>query len=144
MLDLLRRGLGNGGVDHEVQLTIMSDHLDPPIIGDMVGMEDSAYAADALFQYLHRVLQSKTLLPLDESFRIHTLVIDLVAPVVGARCKRPRLEVLPPALLKHAILLPDLGDEFEDTCLLSAITLGLAHIAIRLFSNISPEGSDTR
>lgn len=114
---------------HQVQLTILSNHLDSPIFGDPVSL-DSDYAVESIFKELHRVLQSRTGLPLDETFFIHATVTDLGPATVGANAKkRPRLQVWNTELFKHTLPVPYLErpDKFQDCCLILAITLALAY-----------------
>ena len=117
VVDTLRRGLAGRSVKgHQVQITLLSQHLEWPIFGDSVSLAHSSYAVESLFKMLHRVLVSKKGMPLDDSFRIHALVTDLSAPTVGAlgdgggggggKRKKPRMELVHPDVFRHTRFVP--------------------------------------
>ena len=144
VLARVRRSLGPGAdLERYVgQVTVISDGLDIPVVGDSVALSTD-FALHSALRRLHVVLQSKRHLRLDGSFKVHVLVHDTSPPGAAQSPVRrvghtetasrlARLGVWDPRAGKRPALVPadaDLaGPEFADCCLLLAIVLGLARL----------------
>ena len=138
----MRRSLGPGAdLERYVgQVTVLSDGLDQPVVGNSVPLSTD-FALHSALRRLHVVLQSKKHLKLDGTFRVHVLVHD-TSPAAEAPVRRVghtetarrlnRLGVWDPNAGPRPAVVPadaDLaGPEFADCCLLLAIVLGLARL----------------
>ena len=132
-----------------IQLTILSDHFDQPVTSDTVEL-GSDLVVTSVMKNLHRVLQSKKKIPLDESFRVHAL---LLKHPLYARQQRPAMGGLPETnkglqlaqwnkdVLRFSIPAPDLSfldESLKDCCLLVTLVMGFERLKYHSLLNMGP------